>query len=209
MAHNKRQKEVERYFLTSLRANTFDTLSHKSEKLPKDVPVIPSTISRVYWSPTHGHRKAMLPRAHTELPLTAGSSDESVDDTPDDESEDSVQVNKILHFPKLPAFDAYRLADHRLVSATYSPQEHDEQMILKGLLGPMSSPQLPVINIVEADVDGVIRSPDIKYHEYRCRKESIERTAKENWILMQENRDTKKRHERNWRELKIFSEKQS
>jgi len=121
-----------------------------------------------------------------------------------------------VHSLTLPSFNAYRSVDNRLV-ANFQYEKKDDHD-LKDLLRPMHiARKTAAITILETDVDGVVRiadDPDVaevhlKYQRYRCRRESVEQTAKSNWMLMQENKDLQRKHEKQWRRLQVSYEVQS
>jgi len=121
-----------------------------------------------------------------------------------------------VHSLTLPSFNAYRLVDNRLLANFQYEQKDDHD--LKDLLRPMHiARKTAAITILETDVDGVVRiadDPDVaevhlKYQRYQCRRESVEQTAKSNWMLMQENKDLQRKHEKQWRRLQVSYEVQS
>lgn len=62
--------------------------------------------------------------------------------------------------------------------------------------------------------DSIMRTYNTPEHyaselvKYGVRKESIERTANQNWILLQQNEDMKRQREKRWNELLISDQKQ-
>ena len=129
--------------------------------------------------------------------------------------EDDDRQASIAKLPQLfPSLKVHRLSDGKQISYNSNPEkEYDEQIWRE--LNPNKIPPIPPLmqikEITEEEVDGVIRQHDIpvKYQHYRSRRESIEKAAKENWILTQENKEMQKRHAKQWKSLQILFDKQS
>lgn len=214
---NQRQLEVEKYFLAISPRSTTITGRTSNEDSNKRKTYQPT--HRVHWSPTRRHREELPPRSNTDFPFRSTSYTEDFTPrsllTSEFKFEDDDRQASIAKLPQLfPSLKVHRLSDGKQISYNSNPEkEYDEQIWRE--LNPNKIPPIPPLmqikEITEEEVDGVIRQHDIpvKYQHYRSRRESIEKAAKENWILTQENKEMQKRHAKQWKSLQILFDKQS
>ena len=215
--NNHRQLEVEKYFLSkSPRSTTFTVKTLKEDSSKRRGAYQPS--QRVHWSPTRRHRDDLPSRGQTDFPALHTTHRNAEEFTPrsvktsEFRFEEEDRQASIAKLPQLvPSLKVHRLSDGTPVLYNNNPEkEYDEQVWHE--LNPNKIPALITIKeITEEEVDGVIRKHDIpvKYQHYRSRRESIEKAAKENWILTQENKEMQKRHAKQWKSLQILFDKQS
>lgn len=209
MAQHQRQEVLESYFLSrNQKSTTFSVAASTSDEIVAQRPTRTPTTSRVYWSPTHGCRPDKLAKIQTSIALV------SSDRTDASESKSEIGAGKTvedkcksdgLHLPQIPSFNAYRLVDQQLVSVWHDEPKRQDELMMQQLLQAVSVADVPVIETPDVDDSKVISIPGIpdRCQPYRHRKASIDRTARENWILTQENKDAMIRHKKNWKKLEI------
>lgn len=203
MTHNQRQVTLEHYFLSR---------NQKSSTFSASTPVAVSATSRVYWSPTQRHQTEKLERIRTTIALVSSYKDTAIETKPENENESAPKAidstTTKLKLPQLPSFNAYRLVDNKLVRVWHDQYGHEEEQMLEQFMKSVALPQLPAIHVPDMESNPVISIPGIpdSCQQYRQRRDSIEKTASENWILKQENEDALKRHEKEWKKLEISSD---
>ena len=202
MAKNQRQTVLERHFLSKgQKSTTFSgTTSAAVSDIARPPPTSVPTTSRVYWSPTRGHRLEQ-PKEKDDTKIETTSVDIS----------DKVDETSNVKLPQIPTLEAYRLVNQQLINVWRSQPKQEEKLLLKELLEVASVPHLPLIRVSELDTEGVVSIPGVpdSCQPYRHRRDSIDRTANENWLLMQDISDSKVRHKKSWSKLHISSDTQS
>lgn len=163
---NRRQTELERYFLTGSKVQSRTTARKESkENALQRLQPLPSLYPRMRHAARRNGRNAQDIQGRKDVENKRQSDTRPY-------RTDQVGVGR-LSIPQSPAGNSCDLMSHEI-----------------------SIPTARVLTAADAS-----RRYSYELAKYGVRRESIERTANENWILAQETEAMRKRHEKQWRYL--------